>query len=245
MAEVIVIKIGGRASQQLTPAFLEQVQAWHAANKQLVLVHGGGFAITEALQQAGVNSKKVDGQRVTEKEQLPLIESALLDKVGVSIKKTLRQAGLPVIQLGSDLEQVVAASFLDQERYGYVGKVDKIERAWLDHLLDLGNIPLLASLGYSANGQLLNINADYLATAVAVALQAEELILMTDVPGVLLDGQVVAKLTSQDLDHLKTSGQITGGMIPKLESACQTAAAGVGQVRISDQLTGGTIIQKG
>ncbi len=245
MAEVIVVKIGGRASQQLSQSFMEQLLAWHQAHKQLVLVHGGGFAITQALEEAGIATQKVDGQRVTEKDQLPLIESALLDKVGVAIKNNLRQVGLPVIQLGSDLEQVVAASFLDQDRYGYVGKVDKIEREWLDHLLGLGNIPLLASLGYSAHGQLLNINADYLATAVAVALQAEELILMTDVPGVLIDGRVVSKLTSKDLEQLKASGQITGGMIPKLESACQTAAAGVGQVRISDQLTGGTVIQKG
>ena len=245
MTAPLVIKIGGVASTQLDQTFIDQLLKWQAQGQPLVLVHGGGFAITEALAAAGLDTTKVNGQRVTPKDHLPLIEAALLERVGVSIKDSLRQAGLPVIQLGSDLEDVIQADYLDRDLYGYVGQVKQIQTAWLEALMSQGNIPLLASLGYSSQGQVLNVNADYLATAVAVALGAQELILMTDVPGVLIDGQVVPKLTSQSLQQLKATGQITGGMIPKLESACQTAAAGVGQVRISDQLTGGTIVQKG
>ena len=103
-------------------------------------------------------------------------------------------------------------------------------------------LPVLASLGYSKDGELLNINADYLATAVAVALEAEKLVLMTDVKGVLENGVVLDSLTSTEFQEKIDQGIITGGMIPKIESAVNTVLAGVGEVLIGDNLVTGTSI---
>lgn len=243
MKELIIIKIGGVASQSLTQDFLEQVARWKKAGKDVVIVHGGGFAITAALENAGIESRKVNGQRVTELSHLPYVEEALVHQVGVGILSQLSAAGLSAHQV--NLKATVLADFLDKENLGYVGQATAIDTAELERLLTDGTIPLLASLGYTADGQLLNINADYLATAVATSLKASQLILMTDVPGVLEDGQVISQLTLTDIDQKIADGIVVGGMIPKLESAAQTVQAGVGTVIITDKLIGGTKITGG
>lgn len=244
MKETIVIKIGGVASQQLSLDFIAQVKAWKEAGKHLVIVHGGGFAINKLMKDHKVAVKKIDGLRVTSKSDMVLVERALLDIVGKDLTKKLNQSGVDSVQLLSDLEKVVEAEFLDQETFGYVGEVSHIQSAYLEQMLSDDMIPVLASLGYSKDGELLNINADYLATAVATALSADQLILMTDVKGVLENGAVLDSLSVQAVQEKIDQGVITGGMIPKIESAAKTVQAGVGQVLIGDNLTSGTWIGK-
>ena len=244
MKETIVIKIGGVASQQLSLDFIAQVKAWKEAGKHLVIVHGGGFAINKLMKDHKVAVKKIDGLRVTSKSDMVLVERALLDIVGKDLTKKLNQSGVDSVQLLSDLEKVVEAEFLDQETFGYVGEVRHIQSAYLEQMLSDDMIPVLASLGYSKDGELLNINADYLATAVATALSADQLILMTDVKGVLENGAVLDSLSVQAVQEKIDQGVITGGMIPKIESAAKTVQAGVGQVLIGDNLTSGTWIGK-
>ena len=115
----------------------------------------------------------------------------------------------------------------------------------LNQMIDYGMVPVMASLGYSKDGELLNINADYLATAVAEALSAEKLVLMTDVKGVLDNGQVLDYLSTSQIKEKIDSGVITGGMIPKIMSALQTVKSGVKEVLIGDNLLTGTIIKEG
>ena len=153
-------------------------------------------------------------------------------------------AGLPAYQLVDELPDLVHADFLDQETYGFVGEVKNITNQTLVSLLSQGKLPLIPSLGYSEQGDLLNINADYLARAVAISLGAKKLILMTDVKGVLENGRVLEQLNFVDVQKKIDSGVITGGMIPKIQSAVQTVQAGVEQVIISDNLTDGTIIKE-
>lgn len=242
MSQTIVIKIGGVASQQLSQDFITQIKSWKEEGKQLLIVHGGGFAISKLMEEEKVPIQKINGLRVTSKSDMTLVSRALLDIVGKGLCQTLNHAGVPAQQLITDIEQVVEADFLDQMTYGYVGEVSAIHPTILEKLLSEDKVPLLASMGYSKHGEQLNINADYLATAIATALSAQRLILMTDVKGVLENGMVLPSLSIKQAQEKIAQGIITGGMIPKIESAIKTVQAGVGEVLIGDNLLTGTLI---
>lgn len=243
-AEYIVIKIGGVASKQLTPEILTKLSGWQQAGQKVVVVHGGGFAINQLMEENHIPIHKVNGLRVTSQSDMGLIKEALVDIVGKNLADQLTTAGLSAYQLVDELPDLVHADFLDQETYGFVGEVKNITNQTLVTLLSQGKIPLIPSLCYSEQGDLLNINADYLARAVAISLGAKKLILMTDVKGVLENDQVLEHLNFVDVQKKIDSGVITGGMIPKIQSAVQTVQAGVEQVIIGDNLTDGTIIKE-
>ena len=242
--EYIVIKIGGVASKQLTPEILAKLSEWQQAGQKIVIVHGGGFAINQLMEAHHIPIHKVNGLRVTSQSDMGLIKEALVDIVGKNLAGQLTTAGLSAYQVIDELPDLVHADFLDQETYGFVGEVINITNQTLVELLSQVKLPLIPSLGYSEQGDLLNINADYLARAVAISLGAKKLILMTDVKGVLENGQVLNHLNIEDVQKKIDSGVITGGMIPKIQSAVQTVESGVEQVIIGDNLTDGTIIKE-
>ena len=124
---------------------------------------------------------------MTAKSDLPIIEQALLGQVGRTLTQELNDSDIESLQLVSHLGKTVSADFINKDLYGYVGDVTAIQTSYLEQLLAEDIVPVLASLGENATGELLNINADYLAAAVASSLQAEKLILMTDIEGVLED----------------------------------------------------------
>lgn len=243
-AEYIVIKIGGVASKQLTLEILAKLSEWQQAGQKIIIIHGGGFAINQLMEENHIPIHKVNGLRVTNQSDMALIKEALVDIVGKNLAGELTTAGLPAYQLVDELPDLVHADFLDQETYGFVGEVKNITNQTLVTLLSQGKIPLIPSLCYSEQGDLLNINADYLARAVAISLGAKKLILMTDVKGVLENRQVLEHLNLVDIQEKIDSGVITGGMIPKIQSAVQTVESGVEQVIIGDNLTDGTIIKE-
>lgn len=242
--EYIVIKIGGVASKQLTPDILAKLSEWQQAGQKVVIVHGGGFAINQLMEAHRIPIHKVNGLRVTGQSDMALIKEALVDIVGKNLAGELTTAGLPAYQVIDELPDLVHAEFLNQETYGFVGEVKNITNQTLVALLAQGKVPLIPSLGYSEQGDLLNINSDYLARAVAISLGAKKLILMTDVKGVLENGRVLNHLNIVDVQKKIDSGVITGGMIPKIQSAVQTVQAGVEQVIIGDNLADGTIIKE-
>ena len=242
--EYIVIKIGGVASKQLTSEILAKLSEWQQAGQKIIIVHGGGFAINQIMEEHDIPIHKVNGLRMTSQSDMGLIKEALVDIVGKNLADQLTTAGLSAYQVIDELPDLVHADFLDQETYGFVGEVKNITNQTLVALLSQGKIPLIPSLCYSEQGDLLNINADYLARAVAISLGAKKLILMTDVKGVLENDQVLEHLNFVDVHKKIDSGVITGGMIPKIQSAVQTVQAGVGQVIIGDNLTDGTIIKE-
>ena len=243
-AKYIVIKIGGVASKQLTPEILTKLSEWQQAGQNVVIVHGGGFAINHLMEENHIPIHKVNGLRVTGQSDVALIKEALVDIVGKNLAGELTTAGLPAYQLVDELPDLVHADFLDQETYGFVGEVKNITNQTLVKLLSQGKIPLIPSLGYSEQGDLLNINADYLARAMSISLGAKKLILMTDVKGVLENDKVLEHLNLVDVQEKIDSSVITGGMIPKIQSAVQTVQAGVEQVIIGNNLTDGTIIKE-
>ena len=242
--EYIVIKIGGVASKQLTPEILTRLSEWQQAGQKIIIIHGGGFAINQLMEENHIPIHKVNGLRVTGQSDMALIREALVDIVGKNLAGELTTAGLPAYQVIDELPDLVHADFLDQETYDFVGEVKNITNQTLVALPSQGKIPLIPSLGYSEQGDLLNINADYLARAVAISLGAKKLILMTDVKGVLENDQVLDHLNLVDVHKKIDSGVITGGMIPKIQSAVQTVESGVEQVIIGDNLTDGTIIKE-
>lgn len=158
---------------------------------------------------------------------MALVHHALVEQVGLDISKKLLKMDIDSIQLKASLARIIWAEFLDQETLGYVGKVSQIHPTFLDLVLEDDFVPILASLGYTQSGQELNINADYLATAVASALKADRLILMTDVPGVLENKQVLEVLKVSDVQEKIDQDIISGGMIPKIQAAVETVLAGV------------------
>ena len=220
--EYIVIKIGGVASKQLTPEILTKLSEWQQAGQKIVIVHGGGFAINQLMEENHIPIHKVNGLRVTGQSDMALIKEALVDMVGKNLAGELTTAGLPAYQLVDELSDLVHADFLDQETYGFVGEVKNITNQTLVSLLSQGK----------------------LARAVAISLGAKKLILLTDVKGVLENGQVLEQLNFVDVQKKIDSGVVTGGMIPKIQSAVQTVQAGVEQVIIGDNLTDGTIIKE-
>ena len=242
--EYIVIKIGGVASKQLTPEILAKLSEWQQSGHKIIIVHGGGFAINQLMEEHDIPIHKVNGLRVTSQSDMSLIKEALVDIVGKNLAGQLTNTGLPAYQVIDELSDLVHADFLDQEIYGYVGEVKSITNQTLVALLSQGKLPMIPSLGYSDQGDLLNINADYLARALAISLGAKKLILMTDVKGVLENGQVLNHLNIVDVQKKIDSDVITGGMIPKIQSAVQTVESGVEQVIIGDNLTDGTIIKE-
>lgn len=245
MKDLIVIKIGGVAAQKLSSEFLQQLKTWQVAGKKLIIVHGGGVVIESLMQERQLTSQKINGLRVTSKEAMFVVETALLDLVGQQLTKQFKKVNIDALQLQHHLGAVVTADFLDYETYGYVGQVTQIHPAYLQQLLADGMVPVLASLGQTLGGEYLNINADYLATAVASSLGAEELILMTDVKGVLEDEQVLPELATSQVAQKIEAGIIKGGMIPKIESAAKTVLSGVNRVLIGDNLSTGTFITEG
>lgn len=242
MEDVIVIKLGGIATKKLNQEFLETLKKWKSFGKKLVIVHGGGYLIDELMAMRQLEVKKIDGLRVTSKETMACVEQVLREEVGPKLTKSLNQAGLEALQIYHGLGRILEADYLNQQAYGYVGEPVQIKTDYLCQILEAGFIPILPSLGMTSDGQILNINADDVASHIAVALQAEELIMMTDVPGVKETGIVLPQLTARDVTKKIEAGVITGNMIPKVSGAVQAVEAGVGRVCIGQMLQGGTRI---
>ncbi|MCC3754689.1 acetylglutamate kinase [Staphylococcus capitis] len=243
MNNVIVVKIGGIATENLNSKFLNQIVKWRKSNKQIIIVHGGGLKINQTLQDHNHTTHKINGIRITNKEDLPLIYHALVNKVGKHLINQLKTTNLHIIQPTDILKDIVKTEFLNKEMYGYVGKVKEINVNLLKTVSSNNAIPVLASLGVNDNNEWLNINADYLATSLAQTLKAEQLILITDVPGVIEDKCVVQSLTIQQAEDKIRNKIITGGMIPKVKSAIITIQSGVERVMIGNNLQTGTIIR--
>lgn len=243
MENIIVIKIGGVASQHLSETAIKQLKKWQQQGKKLIIVHGGGYAINKLMKEKQVPVQKVNGLRVTSQSDMDLVTYALCDQVGQHLSRQLIKAGLEAVQVEASLSKIVTADFLDKETYGYVGQVQSIQTDYLESMISSDMIPVIPSLGFDSRGQALNINADYLATAMACELSAQRLALMTDVKGVMENGAVLDSLSVGAVQEKIDKGVITGGMIPKIQSAVQTVLAGVGQVMIGDNLTTGTVIE--
>ncbi|WP_419570268.1 acetylglutamate kinase [Rheinheimera sp.] len=224
MNNVYVLKMGGRLLQD--QAALDALLAVCAELKQkhpLVLVHGGGDQVDQWLTKFGFTTEKIDGQRVSPAEQMPVITGALDGAVNAEMVSRATLAGLKPV--GLNLAAGGSLSFDVNTRLGAVGIAKPNDGTLVNSLLAQGFTPVFSSIGIGQQGQLLNVNADIAAAAICQLVQGQ-LILLTDVPGILdAQMQLIPTLTAEAADQLVQAGVIKGGMKVKLDAALETAAA--------------------
>lgn len=228
-----VIKLGGRVQSDATlPAAL--AAAW-AASPMLVVVHGGGDEVSALQQAVGRVPTFVDGKRVTSLEDLDLLRMALSGSANQRLVATMVGAGLPAVGLSGEDAGMISAVARARATMGEVGTPVMVQPALLRHLLAGGFCPVVSPLARdrdSAGGGVLNVNGDDAAAAIAVAIRATELLLISDVDGVLVEGSAVGQLDADVARQLIHSGVARGGMAAKLEAALDALSHGVPRVRI-------------
>ncbi len=231
--QIVVVKLGGRAIEHGKDDTLLDVVLLRYVGMQPVLVHGGGPEITAMSERLGLTPSFKNGLRVTDDKTMEVVKMVLTGKVSPEIVAAIHRLGGQAVGMSGEDGPTIIAEPLD-ESMGFVGKVTQINKEPITALLGRGYIPVIASIGLGYDGHAYNINADTVAAEIAVALKAAKVILLTDVPGVQgVDGEVVAVLTKEDARKRIDSGEVTGGMIPKLE-ACLRALDAVPLAHIVD-----------
>ena len=223
-----VVKIGGVLLGSPAKA-VEEIQ--RVARGQTVIVHGGGVQITRMLEQMKVESKFIDGLRVTDEKTLQAVAMALLGEVHTELVSELRQAGMPAIGVFGAIQASKKAG-----PWGLVGTDLRADATALTAILNAGQLPVIPTLAIGP-GSLLNVNGDETAAAVAIALKASELVFLTDVEGVKdAEGKVLDRAAWPD--ELLRASFVSGGMIPKLRAVKAALDAGISSVRVGRTVFG-------
>ena len=248
--KTIVIKYGGNAmiNDDLKEKVMQDITLMKYVGIRPVIVHGGGPDITGFLKRVGKQSEFVSGLRVTDEETVEIAEMVLDGKVNSEIVSLLNRRGVRAVGLsGKDAGLIRAhkkfATVYDGEAaksvdIGFVGEVERIDTGILDDLLEQDYIPVIAPIGVGKNGESYNINADYVAAEIAGALNAEKLLLLTDIEGIYKDyhdkSTFISTLTQDKARQYIKDGTIDGGMIPKVEACLCALQAGAGKTHIID-----------
>ncbi len=231
-APLVVVKLGGRALE--APAALaELAQDLCSLAGRVVLVHGGGREVTDWCARLGIASRFAGGRRVTDAATRDVVVAVLAGLANARLTAALRAHGVDALGLNAlDGGIVEAASHPDAAVLGAVGAVTGVRLDRLDLLLAAGMTPVMASIAAAADGELLNVNADDLAAALAAAAPGARLVLLSDVDGVRIDGAARPRLTTAELASLVRSDAVRDGMIPKLEAARTALRGGATEVVI-------------
>ena len=233
-----VVKYGGHAMGDAEAAedFAEDVVLLKAVGINPIVVHGGGPQIGAALKAQGIESRFVDGLRVTDAATMKVAEMVLSGSINKEIVSWIAAEGGRAVGIsGKDGRLVTATKVQHEHDLGFVGEPDDIDTRILDTISKAGMIPVVAPIGVGADGQTYNINADTMAGALAIATGAERLFLLTDVPGVLdKNRNLLSDLTPADISVLQGDGTIHGGMIPKLRTCIDAVEGGVDAAVILD-----------
>ncbi|NCV51657.1 MAG: acetylglutamate kinase [Gammaproteobacteria bacterium] len=245
----IVVKYGGNAmtDEDLKASFARDIVLMQAVGMRPIVVHGGGPQIGELLERLNIESKFIDGMRVTTEETMDVVEMVLGGLVNKEIVNLLNLAGGRAMGLTGKDGQFIRAKQLKIERkspeleapeiidIGHVGQVESIDTRVLTMLTESDVIPVVAPIGVGENGESYNINADLVAGKLAEVLKAEKLMLLTNTAGVLdKAGQVVTGLVADEVNALIDDGTISGGMLPKVGCALSAVNAGVNSAHIVD-----------
>jgi acetylglutamate kinase len=260
-AGAIVVKLGGEVIRgALLGEIAEEIAALGQQRpRSLVLVHGGGPQTTELQRALGQTPRVVGGRRITDDQALEALKMAVAGKANVDLCAALTQAGVRAVGLHGGSSRVIAADKRPPRvvsgggsepiDLGHVGDVSGFERALLEHLLAADYVPVLACLGAGSDGRLYNINADIVATRLAIELGAHDLVVLTGVPGVLekLDDPASRRphLTIAEARELIRTGVVGGGMIPKLEESFVALEAGVQRVHLIERGIARAVTQPG
>ncbi|MCQ2441321.1 MAG: acetylglutamate kinase [Clostridia bacterium] len=237
--KTVVIKYGGNAmvDEQLKAQVMQDIVLLWLIGVKIVLVHGGGPEISELMGKLGKKSEFIDGLRVTDKETVDIVQMVLAGKVNKTLVNLLGMNGGKAIGLCGMDGKLIESTFKD-EKFGFVGEITKVNIDVVTDILENGYIPVISTLGCDTKGNIYNINGDTAAAAIAGALNAERLIMMTDIAGVLKNKDDVSTLIPQisikDAKSLKKEGVISGGMIPKVDCCIDALKKGVKNVVIMD-----------
>ncbi len=239
--KIIVVKYGGNAmtNDTLKEAVMSDIVLLSEVGIKVVLVHGGGPEINAMLKRVGIESRFIGGLRYTDKDTIDIVKMVLTGKVNKELVSALQLHGGKALGLcGCDGEMILAEKLQGDVDLGYVGEIKKITTKPILDALNNGYVPIISTVGTSENGQTYNINADTAAARIASCLRAENLILMTDITGLLQDkdddSTLIPTVNVSDVPYLKKAGIISGGMIPKIDCCVEAVRRGVKKTSIID-----------
>ncbi len=237
--KIVVVKYGGNAmiNEQLKQQVMEDIVLLWLIGVRIVLVHGGGPEINDLMNRLGKKAEFVNGLRVTDRETVDIVQMVLAGKVNKTLVNLLEMKGGKAIGLSGMDGRLIEAEIKD-EKLGFVGNITKIHIKPVLDLLEKGYIPVISTLGCDKQGNTYNINGDTAAAYIAGALNAERLIMMTDIAGLLKDkddpSTLIPEIRTDEIPSLMDEGIISGGMIPKVECCMEAIDKGVKNVIIMD-----------
>lgn len=237
--KTVVVKYGGNAmiNETLKQQVMEDIVLLWLIGVKIVLIHGGGPEISKLMKKVGKESVFVDGLRVTDKESMEIVQMVLAGKVNKTLVNLLEMKGGRAVGL-SGIDGRIIESRIKNEKLGFVGEITKINPKTIEDLLSNGYIPVISTIGCDASGNTYNINGDTAAAHIAGALNAERLIMMTDIDGILRDkddpSTLIHEISIAETEKLYSVGIISGGMIPKVECCVEAIHKGVKNVVIMD-----------
>lgn len=232
---VVVVKLGGpaMAEPRLLDRFAEDVALLRMVGVRPVIVHGGGPQISEMSERLGLTPRFHDGQRVTDAQTLEIAKMVLVGKLNKDLVGRINRGGVPAVGLCGDDGDLLLARKRSGPDLGLVGEITSVNAGLLEGLMPTA-VPVIATTATDRKGQSYNVNADPASAAVASALGAAKLVLLTDVSGVIQDEELVSELSVDDAEKLIESGAVSGGMLPKLEAAVAALRDGVERAHIID-----------
>jgi acetylglutamate kinase len=235
--KIVVVKFGGNAmvDEQLQLAFAQDIAFLNLVGIKAVVVHGGGPQITSHLSEMGLKSEFIDGLRVTSPESISIIRDVLLNEISAPLVKMIEIAGANATAFNGETEGLFSAQ-VTRPDLGLVGEVVSVDASVIIRSLDSGLIPVISTVAPDSSGQLVNVNADLAAASLAIALAAEKLVVLTDVPGLYSDwpnrDSLVSELTSSELQEILP--ELESGMIPKMQACLNAVNGGVSKAHIID-----------
>ncbi|KZL90550.1 acetylglutamate kinase [Clostridium magnum] len=242
--KTIVVKYGGNAmiNDELKNSVIKDIVMLNCVGIKVVVVHGGGPEINNMLNKIGKEGKFINGLRVTDRETIDIVQMVLAGKVNKDIVALINQMGGKAVGLSGIDGNLLTAEKLEKNDgvdLGYVGEICNVDESIIEHNLNGGYIPVISTVALNkTDGQVYNINADYAAAKISVKLNAEKLILLTDVPGILEDinepESLLAEVNLNDINRLKKKGVINGGMLPKVDCCLEAVQGGVDKAHIID-----------
>ncbi|OLA94891.1 MAG: acetylglutamate kinase [Candidatus Melainabacteria bacterium LEY3_CP_29_8] len=234
---VVVIKYGGSAmtDEKIKQSVIGDISFMKMVGIKPIVVHGGGPFINEALKKSNIAPKFKNGLRITDENTIKIAESVLSGNVNKSIVSDFQKHGMQACGIsGKDGKLIVAKK--SDENIGYVGEIEKINPKIINTLIDNDFVPVISPIGTDEDGNTYNINADYAANELAIALKANKLVFMTDIDGLLEDQNdkktLISKVNLKTIDKMIKEGRIKGGMIPKIKSCKKAFENGVKSVHI-------------
>lgn len=239
--KTIVVKYGGSAMQndRLKDSVMEDIILMSYVGINVVLVHGGGKEIDKLLDKLQIQNEFINGLRYTDEDTMEVVQMVLSGKINKDLVSKINSKGGNALGLcGIDGNMLLCTPLEGEVDLGFVGKIKNVNIKIIEDCLKDGYISVIATVGIDEDGNTYNINGDLAASAIAKALKAEKLILLTDVPGLLkepsMDDTLISEIKKEEIHTLFENGTISGGMIPKVNSCLDALESGVKRVHILD-----------